>query len=501
MKVRSSGVLLHVTSLPSAYGIGDMGPQAYHFIDFLKELGQTYWQILPLGPTSPALGNSPYSSFSSFAGNFMMLSPERLAEDGFLPRSDLPGGYEGDRRYAPFGEVEAWKLSLLREVYERNRFTLEQDRGYQEFCEANGHWLDDWALFSTLKERFHGRVWTDWPEAFRDRDPVALDQWRVEGADEVRFARFLQYLFFRQWDGVRRYARRRGVRLIGDAPIYVSLDSADVWTNHRLFKLGPDKRPTHVAGVPPDYFSETGQRWGNPVYNWDAMREEGYAWWLRRMEHAMRLFDFIRLDHFRGFAAYWEIDAREETAINGRWVEVPGMDFFTELTRRFTCLPIVAEDLGYITADVRELKNSFDLPGMKILQFGFGGGGSNPDAPHNHVKHCVVYTGTHDNNTTRGWFAEEASQEDRERFMEYVGRHLSEEEAAREMVRLAMTSVADTAIFPMQDLLNLGSEARMNMPSKADGFWSWRMLREEMNASSLGWFGRWTRFFGRARES
>lgn len=497
MKVRGSGMLLHVTSLPSPSGVGDLGPAAYRFIDFLSDLGQCYWQMLPIGPTSPAIGNSPYSSFSAFAGNPFLISPAKLVEDGYLEPGDAPDYFDPEPRHCHYEHDIAYKEPLLRKAFERSGAGVCAGRDFSRFCANHADWLEDWALFSTIKNAHGGRVWCDWPAELRDRNPMALEEWRSQHHPQMEFEKFVQYLFFRQWEDLRRHAGRKRVHLVGDAPIYVSYDSADVWTSSHLFKLDEAKKPVFVAGVPPDYFSETGQRWGNPVYDWDAMRREGFGWWVQRMGHNIKLFDYIRLDHFRGFAAYWEIPASEETAVNGEWVEVPGRPLFDTLLKYFSSLPLIAEDLGYITADVRELKQHYHFPGMKILQFGFGGDASNPDAPHNHESNTIVYTGTHDNNTVHGWFTGEASKEELARFQRYIGKEVEAAVAHHEFIRLALSSRANTAICPLQDVYGLGADCRMNTPSKPEGNWNWRLLPEEMDPGRLGWYRDLAAFFGR----
>ncbi len=499
MNVRASGVLLHVSSLPSDFGIGDLGPWAYRFVDFLSELKQSYWQILPLGPTSPAIGNSPYSCFSAFAGNPILISPEGLQEKGLVGRDDIQGAPQFDQRRVHYDAVTLYKGHLLRQAFERCKAGLGGHPSFQRFCERNRYWLDDYALFMTLKNMHDGVVWTSWPAEYRDRDPGALQAWRQEQGEAMQYERFVQFLFFQQWRELRDYCALRTVQIIGDLPIYVTFDSADVWANPRLFKLDAEKQPRYVAGVPPDYFSATGQRWGNPVYDWETIKSERFLWWIRRMESNLRLFDSIRLDHFRGFAAYWEVPAAEQTAVNGVWIEAPGEELFTALSRRFPNLPVIAEDLGYITPDVRELKQRFGFPGMKILQFGFGENiATNTDAPHTYDRNCVVYTGTHDNNTMTGWFFNEAASDDRRRFLEYIGCDGDDRDIHLKGIRLAMASVANTAVFPMQDLLGLSAEHRMNTPSVSNGNWEWRLLREEMDPSRLGRIAEMTRFFGRA---
>jgi 4-alpha-glucanotransferase len=350
----------------------------------------------------------------------------------------------------------------------------------------------------TLKNIYDRKGWFDWPAQYRDREHAAMARLRREAEEQIEYERFVQYVFFGQWLALKKYCNQSGIRMVGDAPIYVSYDSVDVWANAELFKLGERKRPRVVAGVPPDYFSETGQLWGNPVYDWERMQQNGFAWWIKRIGQNLTLYDAVRLDHFRGFAACWEVPADEKTAVNGKWVESPGNELFTALHRRFLALPIIAEDLGYITADVRELKDAWGFPGMRVLQFGFGGDLSrNIHAPHNHTRDSVVYTGTHDNNTVKGWFEEEASEDDRRQFLRYAGRTVFDNGIHQEFVRMAMISVADTVIFPIQDLLGLGSEGRMNTPSTAEGNWGWRLLPQEADPAALEWFADMTRFFGR----
>ena len=485
MMRRTSGILLHITSLPSPYGIGDLGGGAYEFANLLARARQSFWQILPLNPTQPGLGSSPYSSHSAFGGNPLLISPLRLVEEGFLDASDVESPPEFPVDRVDFVWVEEYKSELLKRAYEKNRSRLETDRSFNAFCREHAHWLEGHAHFTALKTRFEGREWTAWPRELRDRHPEALEHSRRELRDSIVQEKFLQYLFFRQWLQLKAYCNKRQVRIMGDLPIYVNHDSADVWAHRELFKLDENGSPTHVAGVPPDYFSETGQLWGNPVYRWDFMRERGFEWWVRRMEHNLRCFDRLRLDHFRGFVAYWEVPAGEETAINGIWVPCPVEDFFDALARQFPCLPLIAEDLGLITADVREVMAQLGFPGMKVVMFAFGNDmPTNPYIPHRLPENCVVYTGTHDNNTARGWFEQEAREEDRRRLFRYLGREVGGEEAAGEMVRLVMGSVGRTAMLPMQDVLGLGSEARMNVPATANGNWSWR-LRPEQAAPHL----------------
>lgn len=477
---RTCGVLLHLTSLPSACGAGDLGPEAARFGEFLALAGQSRWQMLPFGPTAASLGSSPYSGFSAFAGNTLWISPERLYEDGLATRAELEAQKTPPGPSVDFPAVEAARARLLRGVFDRlapggGGGKLEDDPGFAAFRGDNAAWLSDFALFMALKGRFAGAAWTKWPADIRDRREKALRDYGDGLRREILFHQFCQWLFFRQWGRLKWELSRLGVELMGDVPIYVTHDSADVWTNRRLFKLEADGRPTRVAGVPPDYFSKTGQRWGNPVYDWAASASEGHAWWISRLRHNLGLFDLLRLDHFRGFCAYWEIDAAERTAIKGRWVPGPGEALFDALRAAHGSLPLIAEDLGVITPDVVALKERLGLPGMKVLQFAFGPHTPNsPDAPHNHEKNCVVYTGTHDNNTTRGWFHAEADASLRRVLARYLGRGITEDTVTRELIRVALASPGRHAVVPAQDLLDLGGEARMNVPGRARGNWAWR---------------------------
>ncbi len=500
MHRRASGILLHITSLPSPYGVGDMGPGARNFADFLVDAGQSCWQILPLTPTSTYIGNSPYSSDSAFAGNSLLISPEDLVANGWLASEDLAGFPANNPDQADYPAATAFKDRLLDLAFVRHAPHLSQNCDFVTFCRANASWLDDYALFKAIKSSMDGMSWTRWPTALRDRDPAALAERREYLAEGVLREQFTQFLFFDQWARLKAYLSERDILVIGDAPIYVTQDSADVWANPTLFKLGPDCEPLFVAGVPPDYFSKTGQRWGNPVYDWDAHKQTGFAWWVERLGRTFALYDFVRLDHFRGFAGYWEIPAEEETAEKGEWVDAPGQALFKALLGHFPVLPLLAEDLGVITPDVRELRDGFGFPGMKILQFCFHDGiGENHDAPHNHVENAVVFTGTHDNNTTLGWMLEDAGDQGRRVLMEYLGREIPPADVPWALVRLALMSVARLAVFPMQDVLGLGSEARMNMPSQAKGNWCWRCQPEAFTPALAAKLKALNGIYGRTR--
>ena len=482
MLIRSSGLLLHLTSLPSPFGIGDLGPGAHAFAAFLARAGQSVWQILPVDPTAVTSYNDPYHSVGALAGNPLLISPEALVDDGLLDPDDIasPPDFPTDR--VDYEAVTAYKDGLFKIAHARfaaSQAPAEIMADYRAFRLANASWLDDFALYMALRED-RGGPWPSWPEPLRDRDPEALEQARRDLAQSVDRAVFLQWIFQRQWDALHARCRELGVRIFGDMPVYVDHDSVDCWSAPGCFKLDGDGMPTAVSGVPPDYFSATGQLWGTPVYDWDAMERRGFDWWLARVERNLALFDMLRIDHFRGLVAYWEVPAGEDTAMNGQWVEAPVERFMTALTRRFPCLPIVAEDLGVITPDVRETMARFKLPGMKILLFAFGSDlPTNPYAPHNMVQDCVVYTGTHDNNPVLGWWDQEATADDKARFLAYLGAHLGREvprgAVPWEMVRLAMLSTAALAVVPVQDLLGLGAEARMNRPGNLAGNWTWRL--------------------------
>jgi len=481
MNKRGSGILLHITSLPSPYGIGDLGPGAYAFADFLAENRQSYWQVLPLSPTAEAYGNSPYSSVSTFAGNTLLISPDLLFRDGLVPADAIdsrPAFPEGRCDYA---RAIPYKERLLTLAYEKCLTSAKMRDRFVHFCEDHASWLDTYALFVAVKKRMGGRLWSEWPWELKDRAGDEMERIGTECAADIEKEKFGQFLFFSQWYALKEYCNARGVQLMGDMPIYVSYDSADVWASAHIFKLDGQKQPLTLSGVPPDYFSATGQLWGNPVYNWEALRATGYAWWISRLRHILSLHDVVRIDHFRGLVAFWEVPAHERNAVNGQWVRVPFDDFFHTLFKRFFSLPIVAEDLGLITPDVREVIKRFGFPGMKVLLFAFGE--ENPMhiyLPHTYERNFVVYTGTHDNNTARGWFDGEARPEDRERLFRYIGRRVHPEEVHWELVRLAMMSIADIAIVPMQDVLGLGQEAQMNRPSVARGNWEWRLLPSQL---------------------
>jgi 4-alpha-glucanotransferase len=473
---RSAGIILHPTSLPGPYGIGDLGPAAYQWVDTLVRAKQKWWQVLPLGPTG--YGDSPYQCFSAFAGNPYLVSPEFLLRDGLLQPNDIGEvNFPTDR--VDFGPVIQFKVGILKQAWVNfqagQAAYLRSD--FDAFLSRYANWLADYALFMALKDAHGGASWLDWPIELVCRDPARLAVARRDLADAIGRHEFAQFLFFRQWKALKDHANGRGIRLVGDAPIFVSSDSSDVWANPDLFYLDERRRPTFVAGVPPDYFSATGQLWGNPLYNWDALGRTNYAWWTARMRATLELVDVVRLDHFRGFEAYWEIPAGMPTAEKGRWVKGPMDALFDTMRRELGGLPLIAEDLGIITPEVEALRDRLELPGMCVLQFAF----SAPDnryLPHHHKHHVIVYSGTHDNDTTLGWFR---AISDHER--QFVRRYapLVERDPAWEMIRLAWSSVADYAVAPLQDVLSLGTEARMNLPGRPAGNWGWRFQQQQLH--------------------
>jgi 4-alpha-glucanotransferase len=495
---RTSGVLLHPTSLPSApgageLGIGDLGPSAYFWIDVLARAKQTWWQILPLGPTGP--NDSPYQSYSAFAGNPNLISPERLTHDGLLNPSDYQFAPFNPRR-VDFLAVVPFKMGLLDRAYDnfRSRGSASLRDWFERFCRENAGWLDDFALFMALKSANGGASWQDWPEPLRLRDPAAVAEARRKLAYPIDRQCFRQFVFFKQWGELKSYAHRKGVKLLGDIPIFVNGDSADVWAHGKLFLLDVNGRQEVVAGVPPDYFSKTGQLWGNPLYDWNALKRTNYAWWVARLLMTLSLVDIVRIDHFRAFAAAWHVPADSKTAQRGDWVPGPGAEFFHALRKQLGSLPLIAEDLGLITPDVEQLRVSLGLPGMCVLQFAFGGDAENRYLPHNHDANCVVYTGTHDNDTTRGWYAS-APEGERDHVRRYLGRDGSD--MTWDLIRAAWSSPADLAITPLQDVLDLGSEARMNRPGIAEGNWTWRVPPGALRENTLDRLTDLTHLYGR----
>jgi len=498
---RRSGILLHVTSLPSRFGIGDLGPEAYRFADFLHRAGQRVWQILPLAPTDVRMGNSPYSSSSAFAGNSLLISPERLVEEGFLSRSDLSGAprfRHGDIDYRLAAAFKERALSVAWRRFSTCGGRLQTD--YEAFCLSERHWLDDFSLFMALTTLFGSKAWNRWSQEFQDRRIKVLGSHIEEAAPLIEEEKFHQYLFFRQWRALKDYCNGLGVLVMGDLSYYVHHDSADVWGNPTLFKLDERGRSSFVSGVPPDYFSRTGQLWGNPVYDWGVLRKSRYAWWVSRVRHNLKLFDLVRIDHCRGLVSYWEVPAGSRTAAKGKWVPAPAGDFFRTLARKIPPGSLVAEDLGFITPEVRAVLDGLGLPGMRVLQFAFGSGaGSQHHAPHNHIERDFVYTGTHDNNTVRGWFDGEIKMEEKDRLFAYLGKAVGAERVHEAMIRLALMSVAGTAIIPMQDLLGLGGKARMNLPAGKGNYWRWRLQPGQIDRRLEQWLREMTGTYGRVQ--
>lgn len=485
---RSSGILLHLSSLPGVHGIGDLGPESLRFVDFLARTGQSLWQVLPVGPTG--YGNSPYQSLSAFAGNPLFVSLERLAEQGWLAPAELRIDIPISEDQVDFEPVAAWKRSRLSLAMARARESGAWDSAeFTRFRESESDWLSDYVLFSALKDEAGGRAWTKWAPELVHREPAALMDARRRLAPSIEQEEFVQFEFARQWRALRKYAAAHHVRIMGDIPIFVAHDSADVWANQGLFQLDRSGNPTVVAGVPPDYFSATGQLWGNPLYRWDLLAQQGYDWWISRFRHALRLFDLVRLDHFRGFESFWQVPADARDARQGRWVAGPGIALFRAAEESLGPLPLIAEDLGVITPQVDALRDALGAPGMRVLQFAFG---TDPKAadyrPHNYPPHCVIYTGTHDNDTTVGWFHSRAGEgttrahgeiaRERAAALAYLGTDGAD--IAWDMLRLAWASVADTAVAPLQDVLSLGTEARLNLPGSAQGNWRWRFRPNQL---------------------
>jgi 4-alpha-glucanotransferase len=503
---RSSGILLHPTSLPGPYGIGDLGPEALCFADFLAEAGQTLWQVLPLGTTG--FGDSPYQCFSALAGNPLLISPRQLVERGWLETAALQDVPEFPKDQADFERVLPWKSGLLQSAARRflaNASSGDRQR-FDSFCQANAGWLDDYALFMALKQYHNGAVWSHWDPCIRWREPAAVATWREKLAEPIAIQKFQQFAFFSQWRQLREYCRSRGIRLMGDLPIYVSHDSADVWVHPQYFHLDSNGNPTVVAGVPPDYFSATGQLWGNPIYRWDILARDGYSWWLERFRAVLEMVDMIRLDHFRGFEAYWEVPASEPTAVHGRWVKGPGPALFHAARLALGELPLVAENLGVITPEVEAIRAEFGFPGMSILQFAFGNDAQAASfRPHNYPREVVAYTGTHDCDTTVGWWTSEGkgestrSPEDIRREHEFAQKYLNTDgnEINWAFIRALEASVADTVLIPLQDVLGLGSESRMNQPATLGGNWRWRYRAGMLTPQIAGRLADLTRLYER----
>ena len=503
---RASGILAHITSLPSAYGIGDIGPDAHAFVDYLVSCGQTYWQILPTGPTSRIFDSSPYMSTSAFAGSPLLISPDLLYKEGLIELSELQSKETFSPYLVEFAKVSEFKLKLLKHAFLKNS-KIRKSSQFQGFC-GTTHWLEDYALFMTFKHLFQGKAWFQWPESISGRDEQVLKKARTDHYELFNYFRFEQFLFHTQWATLKAYASERNIYFIGDIPIYIGLDSADVWTNQELFELdSKTHKPKRVSGVPPDYFSATGQRWGNPLYRWNVsnktIRDNLVSWWVDRFRAVFTLVDVARIDHFRGFDSYWAIPEEEETAVNGQWVKGPGKTFFRKVIKELGSLNIIAEDLGVITPEVIKLRESLGFPGMKVLQFAFDNNPDNPFLPYNyHDNFCVVYTGTHDNDTTVGWFlSSELSEEQRKTIKSFANQDLNDSsEIHKDLIYLALSSTASLAIFPLQDLLGFGSDCRMNTPGVPTGNWRWRCAPEFLTAENADWLKATTIRFGRFRQ-
>jgi 4-alpha-glucanotransferase len=477
---RASGILLHPTSLPSQFGIGDLGKSAYEFVDFLERSGQKLWQILPLGPTG--YEHSPYiMNFSTFAGNPLLISLEELVQEDLLSQEELtslPESASQNPQRVNFDAVIPYKMKILRLAFERFQQTSNQQPNpeFEQFCQEMSAWLDDYVLFMALLEAHGGKAWSEWESALARREPSALQAATEKFQEEIFYHKFLQFIFFQQWSKLRTYANDKNIQIVGDISIYVCHNSADVWATPDIFQLDPQTlAPAYIAGVPPDYFSATGQLWGNPVYDWDKLQQTNFAWWIERFRATLQYVDIVRIDHFRGFEAYWRVPAGEETAINGEWIKAPGVEFFETLGETLGSLPVMAEDLGIITPEVEELRDRFDFPGMRILQFAFSGDSDNPYLPHHYVKNCVVYPGTHDNDTAIGWW-QQATPQEKQMVAKYFGYASPEEikEINWVFIRMALASVADLAIIPLQDILGLDGSGRINDPSVNAGNWRWR---------------------------
>ena len=489
--MRSSGILMHITSLPGPYGVGTMGKEAYRFVDFLKEAGQNYWQILPLTPTG--YGDSPYQSCSTFAGNHYLIDLGELVKEGLLKKKELDEiQWSRSESKADFGLLYNNRLNVLRKAYGRFKANEELD----SFCRKHSSWLPDFALFMALKDRFGGKPWYQWDQELKFRDPMAIEAVRQEMKDEIRFFSFVQYLFFKQWNALRAYAHSKGIRIIGDVPIYVPYDSVEVWKDPQLFQLDESLDPVAVAGCPPDAFSEDGQLWGNPLYRWDVMEADGFAWWIRRLAAAGDLYDIVRMDHFRGLEAYWSIPYGDETAKGGKWITGPGMAFVEAVKKNLPNLNMIAEDLGFLTQEVLDLRDASGYPGMKVLEFAFDSREPSDYLPHTYIANTVCYTGTHDNMTMRQWF-ETASPEAVEYATEYM--NLTKKEGlVWGVIRTAHSSVSDLCVIQMQDLLNLGAEARMNFPGTlSDSNWTWRAKNGMMSKALAKRILNMTKLYGR----
>ncbi len=495
---RSCGILLHITSLPSPFGIGDLGPEAYEFIDFLETSGHKYWQLLPLNPTDAAYNHSPYSSYSAFAGNTLLISPELLEKEGYIDLQNFDIPTEADPEKVDFQKVSRFKEAVLEATYNSFRDKKEKVKKYKGFCKEHASWLNDFSLFKALHQKFNS-PWYSWPDELKNRKSGELKKAQKELAESIEKIKFFQFLFFSQWANLTEYAHLNDVHLIGDIPFYINHDSADCWAHSEYFKLDKNKVPLKISGVPPDYFSETGQLWGTPVYDWKKLKNKKFDWWIERLRQNLLLFDLVRLDHFRAFSAYWEVPAKDKTAVNGKWVKTPGHQFFKTVKKEFPKMPFIAEDLGQLDDPVYDLLAAFDFPGMKVLQFAFGEVGSpNPYLPYNHLPNNLVYTGTHDNNTTKGWYVN-ADKKAKHHLKEYSGNNITARNVHSHLHRMALGSVAKLAVTPMQDLIGLGSEGIMNTPGSTKGNWTWRMNYHQISVERAIELKALNELYGRSR--
>lgn len=496
MRERNSGVLMHISSLPGKFGIGSIGEEAYNFVDFLVKAGQKYWQILPLGHTS--YGDSPYQCFSAFAGNPHFIDLDILKSEGLLKEEDyINENFGDDEDRVNFGLIFEARNRILRIAYENfkgNSLNRYRQFKYKKFKEQNEFWLEDYSAYMAIKDRFNSVSWREWDEDIKNREEEALKRYREELKNEMEYYKFLQFMFFKQWEELKEYANYNGINIIGDIPIYVADDSADMWSNSNMFKVNEDNTPKVVAGCPPDAFAATGQLWGNPIYDWDAMEKDGYKWWISRIEQSFKVYDMVRIDHFRGFESYWEVPYGDDTAINGRWVKGPGMKLFNAIRGSLGDVNIIAEDLGFMTDEVINFRDETGFPGMKVLQFGFGGEDST-DLPHNYINNSIAYTGTHDNDTVLGWVNNVATEEEKEKALKYL--NLDKLDNSYSFIRGVWGSVSFLSIATMQDLLNLGSEARMNTPSILGGNWGWRMKNNQLSDELAKNLYNLTKLYGR----
>lgn len=496
MRKRSSGVLMHISSLPGKFGIGSVGEEAYNFIDFLVKSGQKYWQILPLGHTS--YGDSPYQCFSAFAGNPHFIDLDILKDEGYLNEEDyINENFGVNEEKVDFGlifEVRNRILKIAYKNFKKNKLNRHREFEYRQFKEKSKFWLEDYSAYMAIKDKFNLVAWREWDEDIKNREDEVLNKYKEELKDEIEYYKFIQFIFFKQWQELKQYANYNGISIIGDIPIYVADDSADMWSNPSLFKVDGNNVPKVVAGCPPDAFSVTGQLWGNPIYDWEAMEKEEYKWWISRIEESLKLYDMVRIDHFRGFESYWEIPYGDDTAINGRWVKGPAMKLFDAIKSNLGDVNIIAEDLGFMTDEVIEFRNKTGFPGMKVLQFGFGGEDST-DLPHNYINNSIAYTGTHDNDTVLGWFESVATEEEREKSLKYL--NINSLDNSYSFIRSVLGSVSFLSIVTMQDLLNLGSEARMNIPSVFGGNWEWRVKKDKITEKLAEELYDLTKLYGR----